>query len=210
MNKRKRLKWYVLPSIYLMTMVVLFVGVYYTTKGLFSGSNNYSYTVSSLDGNDVPVISTMENEGSIIMPFKDGTANILVYYYSINESDERKTNSLISYESTYFKNTGILYGNQNEFDVLSSLDGKVVSVKEDNILGNIVEIECAKSIKLIYSSLRKVNVKEGDNILQGDIIGISGTNKLNESIENNLLFEVYYNGNLIDPLTFYSMNIDEL
>ena len=42
------------------------------------------------------------------------------------------------------------------------------------------------------------------------IIGKSGSNLLDEEQDNCLLFEVYYNGNTIDPEDFYNMNINDL
>ena len=47
-------------------------------------------------------------------------------------------------------------------------------------------------------------------VLSGDVIGKSGTNKLNNDSKNSLLFEVYHNGVAIDPEDFYNMNIDDL
>ena len=48
-------------------------------------------------------------------------------------------------------------------------------------------------------------MKKGDQLKQGEIIGKSGANKISE-LDNNLLFEVYYKGTLINPEEFYKMN----
>ena len=50
-----------------------------------------------------------------------------------------------------------------------------------------------------------IKVKVGDFIIQGESIATSGNNKINGK-QNNLLFEVYYNGTLIDPLNFLEMD----
>ena len=49
----------------------------------------------------------------------------------------------------------------------------------------------------------------GDILSQGEIVGKSGLNKISEA-KNNLLFEVYYNGTLLNPEEFYFMNAEDL
>ena len=50
----------------------------------------------------------------------------------------------------------------------------------------------------------------GDEIKQGDLLAVSGTNNLNTTDTNSLLFEVCHNGILINPEQFYTMNIEDL
>ena len=98
-------------------------------------------------------------------------------------------------------NTGILYSSDAEFEIVAISNGKVISVKEDDILGNIVEIEHDNNIIAIYQSIKEVKVKTGDTIKQGDIIALSGPNKLENEKENCLHFEIYKEGNIINPET---------
>ena len=44
---------------------------------------------------------------------------------------------------------------------------------------------------------------------QGEVIARSGANKICEG-KNNLLFEVYYNGVIINPEVYYEMDISTL
>ena len=106
-------------------------------------------------------------------------------------------------------NTGILYSSDKEFNIVSTLDGKVTIVKEDEILGNIIEIEHSNNIVTIYQSVKEVKVKAGDVIKQGDLIAKSGTNKLENEKANCLHFEVYKDGNLINPETFYTLDLSK-
>jgi murein DD-endopeptidase MepM/ murein hydrolase activator NlpD len=50
----------------------------------------------------------------------------------------------------------------------------------------------------------------GDTVKQGDLIGTSGSNKVESSSENMLLFEVENNGTYINPEKFYEMKLEEL
>ena len=55
----------------------------------------------------------------------------------------------------------------------------------------------------------EVNVQVGEVLSQGDIIGTSGENNITDSA-SNLLFEVYYNGTLLNPEEFYLMSVQDL
>jgi stage II sporulation protein Q len=100
-------------------------------------------------------------------------------------------------------NTGILYSSDEKFDILAVDDGKVTSVKKDEILGYIIEIEHTNNVITIYQSVSDVKVEEGATIKQGDIIASSGSNSLENEKENCLHFEVYKDGKLLNPESVY-------
>ena len=86
---------------------------------------------------------------------------------------------------------------KNKHDV--GLDGKISDIKTDDILGNVIEIDHDNEIKTVYQSVDNIKVKVGDEVKQGDVIATSGTNKLNNTNKNCLLFEVYQKGQLVNP-----------
>lgn len=108
------------------------------------------------------------------------------------------------------QSTGVLYSHSEVFDIVAVLDGTVSNIKEDDLLGKIVEIKHSTNLTTVYQSLSTVDVKVGNAINQGDKIGISGTNKVDTTTENQLLFEVYHKGLLVDPIEFYNMKIEDL
>ena len=108
------------------------------------------------------------------------------------------------------QNTGVLYSADEQFEVLASLRGTVTNIKDDNILGKVIYVEYNTNLTLVYYSLESTNLKIGDQIEQDSVIGKSGTNKLENEKKYSLLFEVYFNGKLINPLDFYEMNITDL
>ena len=120
------------------------------------------------------------------------------------------TKSLIYYKNTYMQNTGVLYTNNERFDVVSVLDGTVTSITKDEILGNVVEIMHTNELITIYSCLNEVFVKVGDNVKQNDVIGNSGQVSIDKGYENALLFEVNYKGSIINPIEFYNYKISDL
>ena len=86
---------------------------------------------------------------------------------------------------------------------------ELLNIKEDELLGNVVEIEHNSNLRTIYYSLDEISVEVGEVLKKGDLIGTSGKNNITTST-SNLLFEVYYNGTLLNPLDFYNMNIKDL
>jgi len=121
----------------------------------------------------------------------------------VNEENQQK--ALIYFQNTYMKNTGVLYNCDEAFPIVMVLDGTVLNVKKDEVLGNMIEIEHNTNLRTIYYSVDDIKVKAGDVLSQGEEIGVSGTNSISKS-KNNLLFEVYYNGTLINPEEFYQMD----
>ena len=82
-------------------------------------------------------------------------------------------------------------------------------IKEDEMLGKIVEIKHNNELVSSYTGLSIVNVQKGENITKGMKIGVSGTNKVNESLGNHLHFEIYQNGVNIDPLKVLGKKIGD-
>ena len=125
------------------------------------------------------------------------------------EADKQK-DAIIYYENTYMQNSGVDYKSEEVFDVVSILDGTVIEVKEDAILGNVVQIKHTNDIISVYQSLSEVDVKKDDKILAGQIIGKSGQSNINKDIGNHLHFELYYQGQIVNPEEYYDKNVEDL
>lgn len=144
-----------------------------------------------------------------IKPFTGETVSISKYYYNKDDEESKQQQSLIKYANIYMPNTGILYSSDKEFNIIATLSGKITRVQEDEILGNIIEIEHTNNIVTIYQSVKGINVKEGDIVKQGDLLAKSGPNQLENEKENCLHFEVYKEGNLINPEDLYILEINQ-
>lgn len=199
---KKRLKDWVIPALSLFVLTGLLL-LYYLLSSISQASlvPSDTYFIDILLDNKITTEVNKEIQTEIIKPYKGENIKISKYYYNSKDDETRQQQSLIKYENIYMPNTGILYSSDTEFEILAILDGKVTSVKEDDILGNIVEIEHSDNIVTIYQSIKDVKVKPGDIIKQGDTIALSGPNKLENEKDNCLHFEVYKEGNLINPET---------
>lgn len=207
--KKRKLKPLVVPVVYLVLVACIFVGLLFFGKNFSKIKNGLDLSVISLFKNNVSDVVEIANE-NIIKPFSSEKVIINKNYYDRNSNDESKINSIIKYEDTYMQNTGILYSSDEEFDVIASLPGKVTSVMKDELLGNVIYIEYNTNTTIAYYGVDNSNLKIGDGVNQGDIIGKSSTCNFDDSIKYNLLFEVYLNGKLTNPNEFFQMDINEL
>ena len=215
--KKRKLKGYVLPTVYVLVIAVLFISVSFLGSALQKELQYQDLATDVLDDNVTPVIKEEEKteteittESKIVKPFTATSVGISKSYYDMMDDEATQENSLVYYEQTYLQNSGVLYSSDEVFDVLATYDGTITNVSTDEILGNVVEITHNPNLKTVYYSLGEVTVKKDDVVKSGDIIGKSGDNLLEGEKDNSLLVEVYYNGNTIDPEDFYNMNIKDL
>ena len=212
--KMKRIKPLVIPMIYGVCVIAFLFCMYFAGKlsnnFLFKDKNVTNYVdgeiVSEYD-NDIPVVST---SSIIVRPYLDSNVSIYKTFYDYQDEISNQENSIILYEGTYMQNSGVDYTSDNSFDVISILDGTVIDVKSDNIVGSIVEIRHTNNLISLYQSLGEVNVKVDDKVVQGQIIGKSGKTNLNTKVDNNLHFELYYNGEIVNPNDYFDKNIKDL
>lgn len=211
MNKKYRLKKWVVSSIYLCLIslaLTSFVVISEMLKKSVFANETLSYVYRGIIDNSVPVVKYKNDR--VIKPYENETVEVLRGFYDRDSPNEEQENALIYYQKTYMPNTGILYKSNEEFDIVSVLDGTVVDIVADEIMGNIVTIKHSNKVSSIYQSLNEVDVLIGDLIKQGDVIGTSGSNKIDSSSDNMLLFEVIIDGEYINPDTFYKMDLEEL
>lgn len=160
--------------------------------------------------NDTNITPTVSVSKTIIRPYTSTDVSATIPYYNIDGTNDEQAAALIYYEGIYMQNTGVLYTSNNTFDVVSILDGTVKNIKEDSLMGNIVEIEHTNNLTTVYQSLGEVKVKVGDTVKQGDIIATSGQNKIATDTSNALHFEVFYKGEVFNPEEFYLLDYNEV
>lgn len=196
--KKLRLKRYVLPTFFVTLGLVAIVVALAVTKPdtSLNGGNNLNYVSNVILSQEVPVLNTTPK---VIYPFTDPSVTIGKNYYDYQGKAEDQEKSIIFHENTYMQNSGIDFIYENKFDVISVLDGTVTNVKEDEVLGKIVEVNHGNDFVSIYQSLSEVKVKKGDTVTQGQILGISGTNELDKELGNHLHFEFYAGGQIVNP-----------
>ena len=209
-EKKLRLRGYVIPTILTILIMTIFYSGYKIWEVVETNTveeKPVEYINRTTNERIYPTVSVPEE---IIKPYIDETVSVAIPYYNMDDNDQEQQKSLIYYENIYMQNTGIMYIGDNEFNVVSVLEGKVKNVKDDNIMGKIVEIEHSNNLITIYQSLQSTNVSVGQEVKQGEISGLSGKNDIVDSGKFALHFEVYKDGELINPEEFYKLTISEL
>ena len=209
MKRKRKLKRFVMPTIYAILVVAFILSTYMTFSNEETGEyvEDINYVSSIIWSNDTPVIATNK---VIQKPYSEEKVKIGKYYYDYKDTREEQQNAIIYYEGSYIQNSGIDYIFDKKFNVVSIYDGTVIKVEENELLGKTVEVKHDNNIISVYQSLSEVNVKNGDTIKQGDKIGVSGNSKINFELGNHLHFELYINGQVSNPEECYNKKIDEL
>lgn len=211
MNKRK-LKNLVVPAIYTVTLFVLGTSMYLIEKTIntnrFKDDSKMEYVNSEIvtDNEYIPVVS---QNTYILRPYLISDITVSKSFYDYEAESSSQENAIIYYENTYMQNSGIDYTNKETFDIVSILDGTVIEVTDNKILGKTIKIKHNNDLISTYQSLSEVSVKENDTVLRGQVIAKSGICPLYSS-DSNLHFELTYQGKLVNPESYYNKSVDEL
>ena len=211
MSKKLKLKKYVMPTIYIALMTAFVVSALMSMQG-FEGNTEekeeeIDYVSNDILVEDTPVVST---EKVIIKPYTASDVKIGKNYYNYKDNSDKQQQAIIFYENSYIQNSGVDYTSEKSFDVISIYDGVVEKVEDNEIVGKTVEIKHDNNVISVYQSLGEVSVKVGDSVKSGMIIGKSGKSKINSDLGNHLHFEIYVNGEVLNPEDCYNKKINEL
>ena len=102
---------------------------------------------------------------------------------------------------------GVDYAAPTGTPVMSVADGVVVESGFQGAFGNMVVVQHNARQSTVYAHLSRMNVKRGQTIKQGDIVGAVGTTGL--STGPHLHFEFRINGRHVDPLTLAQQGSSE-
>lgn len=113
------------------------------------------------------------------------------------------SDSELQFSATYSDmrlHTGIDIAANNGTSVSACGDGTVKNIELNTTLGNIVTIEHKNRITVKYAGIDNIEVKIGDNVKAGDIIGTVATVPAECADKEHLHLEVYKDAKASDPL----------
>ena len=93
-------------------------------------------------------------------------------------------------------------------DVLAVYDGTVTKITTNLLQGTVIEIDHGNNLKTTYGSLASnTNVKVGDVVKKGDVIGKASNTATEEVTEGGEVhFEVWKDGNVVDPASYLDIS----
>ena len=163
-----------------------------------------SFSTEEVVEDTLPVVNTVKK---IINPYLDSSVRIGKSFYDYQGREEEQEKSIILHDNTYIQNTGVDYVSENTFEVVAILEGTVTNIKEDEIVGKTIEIKHDNGYVSIYQSLSEISIKKGDIVAQGQVIGKSGSNELDKDLGNHLHFEIYDNGQAVNPENYLNKEV---
>ena len=209
--KKLRLKKGAIIGAYLIAFSLTGMSAFYVSQNMQANNpteEDIEYVNSSIidDKEDREVI---KEDVKMVKPYTNEEVQTLKYFYDYQAEAETQEKSILYHENTYIQNSGMDFGLTDTFDVVSVLDGTVVDVREDELLGTVVEIKHDNDFISSYQSLSEVSVKKNDTIKQGQVIGKSGTNTIDQDLGNHLHFELYKSGEVVDPSKYFDQVISD-
>ncbi|MBB5323972.1 stage II sporulation protein Q [Anoxybacillus tepidamans] len=215
--KRALRKRWVFPAVYLMSAAVILAGVLW-----FQNKNDgkpkkdeyeYNQDVPGTSYNDEESVPVNESVEHVTMPVLDpNTVEIKTPFYDYAASKEEQEAALVFYNNTYHPNRGIdlVMKDGQSFDVTASLSGTVTKAEKDPILGYTVEIDHNNGVVTVYQSLASAEVKEGDAVKQGQVIGKAGQSQFNQEAGTHVHFEIRKDGKPVNPLDYVDKPVTTL
>jgi len=89
--------------------------------------------------------------------------------------------------------------------ITAAADGRVSGIYNDPQFGNCVQVELGDGYELTYGQLGNIDLKEGDYMEVGDVIGTVASPTKYFSVEGtNVYFKLTLNGEPVDPLNTMS------
>lgn len=198
---------------------ILFVGILaFVLVALIIASTGNSNNVETpvVDDNinnepEEPVNTDVEEV--ITLPFqKDLDYTVTRLFYDKNADSTSQEKALIKYGSTFRTSDGVAYARRDNqtFDVLAILSGKVVEVKNNPLYGTYVVIEHDNDIKSYYYGLQNVSVSEGNEVEQGTILGQSGVTEIDKEAGNHVFLKIQKASKKLNPESLIGKKISEV
>lgn len=157
--------------------------------------------------------SVLQQDEIIKMPVPESIQTEIVtkfYDYEAEDADQEK--AVTFYNNRYYQSTGVDIASDDgeAFDVVASLSGEVLEVKEDPLQGNVVVLDHGNEISTYYASLENVAVETGDKLEQGGQLGTAGRNLFSEESGTHVHFEMRKDDVQVNPEEFFNETVKTL
>lgn len=147
-------------------------------------------------------VSTMSNDDSLKFDAEKGLV------WPVGSSEKDIILKFSDSNTVYFKtlaqykiNPAVVIAAKTDEKVKAAAAGVVKSVKTDDETGTTVTVDIGSGYEVKYGQLKNLNVKTGQKIAKGEIVGhIAKPTKYYTLEGSNLYFEVTENGKSVDPL----------
>ncbi|MBM4761510.1 M23 family metallopeptidase [Bacillus sp. B15-48] len=213
--KRFFKKRWAYPAVYLASAAIILTGVIWFQNSGEQATDQLDEVTeqSNREFSGEPAVEVNRSLENFVMPVADVDSAVIKMQFYDNDMDKAEQEAaIVVYNNQYHPNTGIAIGanDDEEFNVIASLSGEVITVKEDSLLGNVIEINHDNGIVTQYQSIKNIQVKAGDMVEQGDTIATAGTSQFNEKAGVHVHFEIRKDGVPVNPLDYFDKPLSAL
>lgn len=158
-----------------------------------------SENVDDKDGKEEESQPTTSTETIIFdLPFKDASIS------------KEYTDSSLLYDATtklWCTHQGLDFACTEGQEVVAVYDGKITKIESSMMNGTVVYIKVSDNLTVVYKGLSaEINVKEGDEVKKGQVIGKITTFLAEKADGIHLHLELLKDEKLIDPTEYFSFN----
>ena len=189
-TKKRILTYYLILAACLLVIAAITVGVVFGSNLLNNGPTIDAGQDNPDDpGNEEPNTNTV-SKYEFIPPVEDvvvSQANVFWHNKTLN---------------IFRQHDGMDFKCKAGTEVLAAVDGTVKSVyKNDRLYGAVIEIEHENGITTVYKFIEPVeNLRAGATVNRGDVIAtVAVATGVENADGDHLHFEVYKNGDVVDP-----------
>ena len=141
---------------------------------------------------------------------KEDMARCIPFIQPISNKDLTRTASGYGLRvHPFYKITKFHYGMDftapSGTDIYATGDGVATVLKGQRGLGNHIIIDHGFGYKSIYGHLLRFNVRTGQKVKRGEVIGLVGSTGM--SLAPHLHYEIKINGANVDPVNYYSLDL---
>ena len=162
---KRKFKKIAVPTIYLSALLVLGTSIYLIQR--IVNNKTFTDTDDKVEYVDKEIVTEniyvpVVTQPSIISkPYYSSLVTINKKFYDYK--GENQEDSIIFYANTYIQNSGVSYKSQEIFDVTAILDGSVIEITDNEILGTTIIVKHKNDIISTYQSLSTTNVRVSKN-----------------------------------------------
>ncbi len=184
-------KWF-FPAVYL-TVAALILSVAWWYQGHQvekTSKTTKNWVEQKLPEEQIP---TNPTDDDMVLPVaKNANAIKTMGFYKEENSQANRESSLVEYANTYTPHSGVDFARKDgkTFEVVAALEGKVIRVEENPVVGWQVVIKHESGIQTVYQSLDEVRVKTGQEVKKGQVIAKAGRNRYEKEAGIHLHFEI--------------------
>lgn len=204
-NKSAKTKSWFWPVVY-SGIAIVFVGMIWGYNAFMTEDSPGLADVAGKDLQDSPIVQTNAVKETLKYPFVEEVFDDVVIvqdYYDVEADAATRENALLVFNQLYVENTGVSISVQGEpFEVVAALSGKVEKIVTDPFMGDEIILSHADGLTTIYSSVTGIQVKEGEEVSQGQSLATSSENEWNSTAGIHLHFEVHENGVAVNPRSY--------